>query len=342
MSAVSVLLESLIRGAIIAIVAVVSLPLLRNARAAVRAALLDFSIAMLAILPLLQLAGARIVLPVPAVLGSAPGAFAATLATWPRLAAGLYVAGVLTGMAFLAISVRRLACISRRAARVSTPVWRMLNTELARGRRVPSLRTGPGIPCALSWGWRAGTILLDPASHAEHRHARAILAHEQAHLRRGDWPLLIVARVVLALHWCNPFVWILVRARARVAEEAADAVAIRAVEPIAYAEALLHAARRRHALAANAMPGTGSHLRQRVSSVLAGPRSFSPPSTIAGGLLALVVLATAAVAPGAALRRGAHEAVRASVSGAVPVPVPVPTDIPVPMPVPVPVPMHER
>src|SRR5690606_25873985 len=98
------------------------------------------------------------------------------------------------------------------------------------------------IPCA--WGLWRPTILM-PASAAAwpREHQRLALAHEFAHLRRGDpwWQACSV--LALALHWASPLAWLAVR-RWRLAEEqAADDAALVGTEPSSYATLLLACAR---------------------------------------------------------------------------------------------------
>jgi BlaR1 peptidase M56 len=60
-----------------------------------------------------------------------------------------------------------------------------------------------------------------------------------AHIRRFDWPMLVAARISVALLWFNPLVWLLNRTLVRRGEMAADEVAVRGIARADYAEALL-------------------------------------------------------------------------------------------------------
>src|ERR1700709_1968203 len=61
--------------------------------------------------------------------------------------------------------------------------------------------------------------------------AYPVLAHEIAHVVRRDWAMLILARLVVALFWFNPLMWLLERRLIEEAEEAVDARAFLHVAP---------------------------------------------------------------------------------------------------------------
>jgi hypothetical protein len=131
------------------------------------------------------------------------------------------------------------------------------------------LLVGDKVPGPLGWGFRNPVILIDIDTYAEGEEADAILAHEVAHVARGDWPALMATRVATALFWFNPLVWALAREAVQQAEEAADAHAAHVVEPTRYAETLLSWAQigRGIAVPANSIaPARG--LTRRVRAVL--------------------------------------------------------------------------
>ncbi len=162
----------------------------------------------------------------------------------------------------------------QRWVRESVPVepddeWSMLLREIAGGAPAPRLLRHPAaaIPCA--WGTLRPTILVPAAAAAWPReHKRLALAHEFAHLRRGDpfWQTLSV--VLLALHWANPFAWLAVR-RWRLAEEqsADDAALTSATEPSSYAALLVACARH-------------TQTRQRQHTTMTPHFSMAHPSTV--------------------------------------------------------------
>ncbi|QAY78452.1 M56 family metallopeptidase [Sphingosinicella sp. BN140058] len=190
----------------------------------------------------------------------------------------LYVGGLLMVGGRLAIGVRALARWTAEAADVECGQWQAALARAASGRGV-RLLVSDEVKSPLSWGWRRPAILLDPDTLRRPDDADAILAHEVAHIVRGDWPSLICSRVAVALFWFNPLVWRLDREVAQQAEEAADSYAIARVEPTRYAQTLLDWARTSGGLVpANAMAGSEHGLARRVRALLdgrAGRRSGS-------------------------------------------------------------------
>ncbi len=70
------------------------------------------------------------------------------------------------------------------------------------------------------------------------------LVHELEHVRRMDWLVHLVARVVTAVYWFHPLVWIAWRLLCLDSERACDDAVLRGAEPADYAEQLLTLARR--------------------------------------------------------------------------------------------------
>jgi beta-lactamase regulating signal transducer with metallopeptidase domain len=178
---------------------------------------------------------------------------AGTLAILLRLAAGLITLRSWTRRADPFVAGRRWQDLLRRC-RVSESARIYVSSEI-------------GAP--LSWGWRNPAILIDRETLAKPSEAEAVIAHEAAHLARGDWPRLIAARLVVALFWFNPFVWLLERIYLQDVEEAADAEATSLVEPARYAQVLLNVARNASVPAGANSIASGS-LARRIRRVLRG------------------------------------------------------------------------
>lgn len=177
-------------------------------------------------------------------------------------------------MGSLAVSLRLLAGLVtlRRWTADAEPLddskWR----GIARRCGVPSnarLGMSEQISSPLSWGWRNPAILINRETFNNAAEAEAVVAHEAAHLNRGDWPRLIAVRLVVALFWFNPFVWLLERLHLQDIEEAADAEATRLVDPTRYAQVLLNVARSASVPAGANSISSGS-LAKRIQRVLRG------------------------------------------------------------------------
>jgi GWxTD domain-containing protein len=106
---------------------------------------------------------------------------------------------------------------------------------------VAKVRESRWISVPMTVGWLSPKILL-PISWREWDAAklRAVLAHEEAHVRRADWAIGILARINCCLFWFNPLTWWLKRELAALAEYACDDAALAILpNPQDYAKALL-------------------------------------------------------------------------------------------------------
>lgn len=174
--------------------------------------------------------------PLPSIAPAAPDAAIDTA----QLIIGIYALGAALLLLRLATGVALLHRWTARGQAVEDRVWRSALAKLAgpRARRI-RLTLAPDIRAPLSWGVRPATILLNPEALARPEQADGVLAHEIAHIRRHDWAFLMLSQLAAALFWFNPLVWLLKRELAHQAEEAADAFALRHVEPAHYAGTLL-------------------------------------------------------------------------------------------------------
>ena len=97
-------------------------------------------------------------------------------------------------------------------------------------RRAPRVLTGPYIQTPCVTGWLRPAILLPPG-YGERLSAgemRLTLAHEMAHLKRGDLLLAIVPALARALLFFHPLAWWACAEWAAAREEACDALALSA------------------------------------------------------------------------------------------------------------------
>jgi BlaR1 peptidase M56/carboxypeptidase family protein/TonB-like protein len=125
-----------------------------------------------------------------------------------------------------------------------------------------------------------------------------VLAHELAHVKRGDWAVQIAAELLCAAYWFNPLVWVAAR-RLRLESEQAcdDAVLKMGVEGSAYASELVDLARafrRGHNFVPAAAIARPSSLERRVRAML-NVKLNRDPITRTASLAAAVVLAAVTV-----------------------------------------------
>jgi hypothetical protein len=265
--------------------------------------------------------GAGLVRPLPSLEMKAP----AMMARWAA-AAGDWIAPWLVwtfaavALVFLARNVAGAVAVSRLVRR-SRPVcgraWRALLDECRRtvGLRgsVRLLLAGPGFVPSATGLFRRTVLLPDEALQWTCEQRRLVLLHELGHFRRGDLWTHALGQIACAVHWFNPFVWMLHRHLALEREFACDALVVsRGAAPEDYAALLwemgvaargprfANAPAARVAAAAclaMAAPGRGK-LEQRVRRILAPVRAaglwlrLADSALCAGGALLLLACAS--------------------------------------------------
>lgn len=157
----------------------------------------------------------------------------------------IWVAGSVALLVRFGIDMLRITRRTRRACAVRGHLAELADgvaTELG-VRRVRVALSDSGVP--LTWGgWRPVVLLPREAITWPQGLQRAVLQHEMAHIKRGDYLGLLALELCRVFHWPNPFVWHLLR-RARIDQElACDDAAIRSgIAPSDYARHLVAVAR---------------------------------------------------------------------------------------------------
>ncbi|CAA9535650.1 MAG: hypothetical protein AVDCRST_MAG91-3381 [uncultured Sphingomonadaceae bacterium] len=322
------------KSALISAAALIAFLVVRSRAASDKAAVLRLAVALLLVLPPVSLAMPAFQVEQPAALehlpirtapGTPPPAFVATsetpertasaeggmahslaiaAPTGPDLLTSAYLVGLLLFGLRLLGGLWTLRRWTRAAVPVTCPRWLAAFDAAGTAAGVTGrlrLLASPDVPGPLSWGLRRPVILIDRDSLSRVDDADAILAHEIAHVTRGDWPALMLSRVAVILFWFNPLVWLLERALIQEAEEAADLEAVGRLEPVRYAESLVTCFRhagRMPAPANSIAPGRG--LSRRVAAILDGGRRNMPPGSMRAGVAMAVCVALAV--PVAALK----------------------------------------
>jgi TonB family protein len=125
---------------------------------------------------------------------------------------------------------------------------------------------------------------------------RAVLAHELAHVRRGDWVVHVVAAVVCAAYWFHPLFWLAYRRLRDESEHACDDIVVNlgvdaqdyAVHLLQIVRAARNGERRWRSALAMARP---SQLEQRFAALLATSRNRRPVTARGAAAIALVTSA---------------------------------------------------
>lgn len=126
----------------------------------------------------------------------------------------------------LLLGLARLGWLSTRATPVSEPRWldQADQTRLRLGIRRPVRLLQSDHPTLLAtWGLLRPKVMVPSGAHAwSDRRIRVVLAHELAHIRRGDWAVQLGAELLRALFWFNPLMWVATRCLRRDSELACD------------------------------------------------------------------------------------------------------------------------
>lgn len=282
----------ILRGAVCLLLA---LPVIMNALPPLDLALLP------AIAPSSPIAGDTVDLEAASTIERTPWPSAATII------GGLWLLGVLAVTGQLLLGLFTLERWTRQGHPVERRDWLRPLEDLSPEDDRPRLVASPRLTSPLSWGVSPGFIVVDPASLDEGQAARAILAHELAHLRRQDWMFLILSRLALALFWFNPLVWRLHAALAERSEEAADAIALETVDRALYARTLVRLASHapaRLARPATAMAASSRTLKTRIAHIMTANAARPRPLTVALSVVVLAAIATPLAALGVTRQDG--------------------------------------
>jgi TonB family protein len=224
--------------------------------------------------------------------------------------------GAGTSLAFLCLAagswhVRRVA--RRGQAGGAEDTWQRVLREVREaygiGRTVRLVVTDRAGLLA-TFGVVTPTVLVPIEALAWHEErVRAVLLHELAHVRRGDWLVQVLAESARAVFWFNPLFWAACSRLRRESECACDDEVLAAgIRSDRYAEHLLEIAR---ANRNSGMPWAAvvpmarqSTLEGRVTAMLNPVLDRRTPSRLAAAVSSLLVVAAVVVA--AALRLAAQ------------------------------------
>jgi beta-lactamase regulating signal transducer with metallopeptidase domain len=219
-----------------------------------------------------------------------------------RLLTVVWASGAAASLLVLLVGLGRLAWLASKSRRIADGAWSRIAAELSttyRLRRPPALLQSDRTTLLATWGFvRPKVVIPSDARYWDEDRVRIVLAHELAHIRRGDWLVQLMAEVLRSVYWFNPVVWISCR-RLRLESEQAcdDAVLEMGVEGGAYATELIDLARafksRQMFLPAAAIARSSS-LERRVRAML-NVRLNREPITRRMSIAAAVLLAAITV-----------------------------------------------
>jgi len=237
--------------------------------------------------------------------GSQPAAAGWSGATLARASGITWLIGVVAALCTLATGLARLARLAWRARRVTSGVWVDAALELSqrfRLRRPPVILCSDDSSMIGTWGVLRAKVLV-PASALEWPadRIRIVLAHEVAHVRRGDWMVQVAADLLRSVYWFNPVVWVGCGRLRLLSEQACDDAVLKlGVEGSDYASELIDLARAFVSDRPRFLPAAAiahSSLERRVRAMLNAQLNRNPitrPASIAAALALTAV--TVAVA----------------------------------------------
>jgi beta-lactamase regulating signal transducer with metallopeptidase domain len=143
-------------------------------------------------------------------------------------------------------------------------------------RRPVQLMISDRLRAPVSWGLLHPVILIDRATFNrltphEQIEADDILRHELAHIAHYDWLSLILARVVAALYWFHPLIWLMLRDLQFNMECAADDKVLKSGSSASgYAQTLMQVSKQADAphTSVNALAARGKTLMARIMAIL--------------------------------------------------------------------------
>lgn len=138
----------------------------------------------------------------------------------------VWLSGLAITLAGLLVGLWRLSRISAKARPVDAGPWHLAARRVSEqyGLRTPVRLLQSEEPALLvTWGFFAPTVMLpvDADSWADDR-IHVVLAHELAHVRRGDWAVQIAGELLRATYWFNPLVWLACSRLRQESERACD------------------------------------------------------------------------------------------------------------------------
>jgi uncharacterized protein (TIGR03435 family) len=312
-----------VKATLILVLAFVAARAARRVRASLRHLWWASAFGALLVLPPFALLGPAVVIPVetsrgpiatgltapdispPAITARLPatsaGSDARPMRFLPTAAwvAGAWLLGVTLTLVPVAGGLGRLRAVRRAGRR-----W----TARGVGAEPVPVLLCEGIVVPITFGFRRPIVALpsDAPSWSEDDLRRA-LAHECEHVRRRDWLVHGIARVVCSLYWFHPLVWAAWRHLRLEAERACDDAVLESSGNTAYADQLVRLARRLSCAAGPPSPAiVGPHdLGTRVSAVLDEAQSRGRAGRGASvGMVGLAVAVLGLVSPLRASEKG--------------------------------------
>jgi bla regulator protein BlaR1 len=225
--------------------------------------------------------------------------------SWQALIVSAWLMGT---VGCIGVALGRMIALHRllRHAEPAPATWQQMSDRLAGRlglRRAPGVWLVRGPVSPLLWGGFGHPRILLPSDlvgRLDGRRRAALLAHELAHLRRGDHLIRWLELAATAAYWWHPIVWVARRGLREAEEQCCDAWVVWALPAArrAYADALVDTVDFLSS-ASPALPplasglGTVRHLKRRVVMIMRGKvsRRMSVPGLLFGLAFGAVLMA---------------------------------------------------
>lgn len=156
----------------------------------------------------------------------------------------LWVAGLVLILARLTAGLCGVRRLTREGTALEDSAWqRLLSRFLSTvflSRKV-DIKAHPEVIVPLTWGFRRPVVIMpDGAKGWTEDERSSALFHELSHVKRGDFLVMLLVRLSLAVFWLNPLCWIALKMLKSEQEKACDELVLRAgIRPSTYAHNLL-------------------------------------------------------------------------------------------------------
>lgn len=315
-----------VKATAVVLMALIGARLASRARASVRHVLLASAFAALLALPLIAVSAPKFAIDIPVARAAAAAPPAAPAVVTPSapvtlgvtrptpegmdlpsgasMARVVWMAGVLLCLAPMMMMLWRL----RRIRRTGLPFAPILSLSLERqtARRVEFLQH-EDVAAPMTFGvFRPVVVVPTDALDWSRDDLRRALIHELEHVRRSDWAIHVLGRLVCAVYWFHPLVWLAGRQLSLEAERAADDAVVAHSESTDYAEQLVVLAQRLSASSMQPLLGMAnrSDLSKRVSALLdSTQRRGRAGAVIAAGAIGLATVVVIGMGPLTAVAR---------------------------------------
>jgi beta-lactamase regulating signal transducer with metallopeptidase domain len=156
----------------------------------------------------------------------------------------LWSAGWLLLLARLAVGIWGAHRLTREGEPLDDSVWQRLLRRFISAvslKRKVDLKSHHQVTIPLTWGFLRPVVIMPDAARAWKEDERSsALFHELSHVKRGDFLVMVLVRLGLAMYWMNPLCWLVYKMLKNEQEKACDELVLKlGVRPSIYAHNLL-------------------------------------------------------------------------------------------------------